>query len=227
MKSRALGHNDALALARKLSRYSTSTVSDALDRFGIEGGLRGILPVVDGMKMCGPAFTVRYIPIDQTRKGRVITYIDNVKRGDVIIIDNGGRTYCTSWGDLLTRKAQKMGVGGTLVYGACRDVDSIIELGYPVFTRGRFMMTGKDRVEVESTGQAVTVAGVRVSPNDIILGDSSGVVNVPLLKAAEVLIAAQEISASERGIATAVGKGSSLEDARGRFGYEGLQRAKE
>jgi len=178
------------------------------------------------MRMCGPAFTVRYIPIDQTRKGRVFTYIDDVRPGEVVVVDNGGRTYCTSWGDLLTRKALKQRLAGTVVYGACRDVDIIRELAYPVFTKGRFMMTGKDRVEVESTGQPVTVAKVRVSPSDIILGDSSGVVCVPFAKAKEVHKAAQEIAASEQGIASAVARGDSLEHARGKFGYEGLQRAK-
>jgi len=220
-------HDEAAAHAKRLSKFSTSTVSDALDRFHINGGLEGILPVVDGMKVCGPAFTVRYIPVDQSRKGRVFTYIDDVKKGDVVVVDNGGRTYCTTWGDLLTRKALRLGLAGTVVYGACRDVDTIRKLAYPVFSKGRFMMTGKDRVEVESTGQPVTVGDVRVSPLDIILGDSSGVVCVPYSKAREVQTAAEEISASEEGIALAVDSGASLKDARTKFGYEKLQRPKE
>ncbi len=219
-------HDEALAVAKKLSRFSTSTVSDSLDRFHIEGGLKGILPIIEGTRICGPAFTVRYIPVDQTRKGRVLTYIDDVKAGDVIVVDNGGRTYCTTWGDLLTRKAIKSRVAGTVIYGACRDVDTIRKLEYPVFSMGRFMMTGKDRVEVVSTGEPVTVADVRVSPLDIVLGDSSGVICVPLSKAAEVLGAAVEIAASEEGIARAVEGGTSLTQARSRFGYEKLQRPK-
>jgi 4-hydroxy-4-methyl-2-oxoglutarate aldolase len=226
-KESSFSHEEAIRLSQQLATFSTSTVSDALDRYRIKGGMEGIMPVVDGLKMCGPAFTVRYIPVDQTRKGRVFTYIDDVKSGDVVVIDNGGRTYCTCWGDLLTRKAMKLSLAGTVVFGACRDVDTIRQLGYPVFSKGRFMMTGKDRVEVESTGHPITVGDIRVSPLDIILGDSSGVVCVPIPKAIDVLAAAKEIAASEEGIAASVEKGVSLTEARNSYGYERLQRAKD
>ncbi len=226
MTERLPPNYDAGALAKELRQYSTSTVSDALDRFRIKGGLEGILPVVEGTKLCGPAFTVRYAPVDQIRKGRVLTYIDGVKAGHVIVVDNGGRTDCTTWGELLTKKALKQGIAGTVIYGACRDVDIIRSLSYPVFSKGIFMMTGKDRVEVESTNEPVGVSGVRVSPGDIILGDSNGVICVPLGKATEVLKAAGEIAANEGGIANAIESGISLTEARDKFGYERLQRPK-
>lgn len=209
-----------------MSVYSTSNISDALDRFRIVGGLKDIHPVIEGLRMCGRAFTVRYIPINQVTGGHVTTYIDDVRPGDVVVIDNGGRTDCTCWGDLLTRKAVKVGAAGTVVYGACRDIDSIRESGYPVFSKGKFMMTGKDRVEVESVNKPVTIAGVRVSPGDLILGDSSGVVCIPLAEAAKILEAVVEIAEKEERIATAIDKGVSLTRARKDQGYEKLQRPK-
>jgi len=42
----------------------TSTISDALDRLGIAGGARDI-PIVSLVKMAGPAYTVRYVPVEK------------------------------------------------------------------------------------------------------------------------------------------------------------------
>jgi 4-hydroxy-4-methyl-2-oxoglutarate aldolase len=53
---------------------STSAISDALDRFGLRGGCEGIFPVAAGVKMAGPAFTLRYVPIGQV-KGNVGDYM--------------------------------------------------------------------------------------------------------------------------------------------------------
>ena len=221
-----ISHEQSASLAKELGVYSTPNISDALDRFRISGGLQGILPIVDGVKMFGPAFTVRYIPADQIEKKPWKTYIDHVKPGDVIVVDNGGRMHCTTWGDLLTLKAIKLGIAGTVLYGCCRDVDTIRKMRYPLFSKGRFMMTGKDRVAVEAINQPITVADVLVSPDDIIVGDDSGVVCVPKARAGDVLAAVREITAKEEGIADSINAGNSLADARKKYGYGELQRAK-
>ena len=211
-------------MAKELAKHSTPNISDALDRFRIKGGLEGILPIVDGVKMAGTAFTLRFLPAEQTQKKPWPTYIDQVKKGDVIVIDNGGRTYCTIWGGLLSMKAVEAGISGTVIYGCCRDVDVIRALKYPVFSKCRFMMTGKDRLQLDATNQPVTVADVLVSPNDIIVGDDNGVVCVPLPKATEVLEAVDDIESKEGGIAEAIKRGVPLTEARKTFGYGELQR---
>ena len=66
----------------------TTSVSDALDRLGITGGLLGIRPVVEGMAFCGAAFTVHYVPCG-VEKGTVGDFLDDVPPGQVVVIDNG------------------------------------------------------------------------------------------------------------------------------------------
>jgi len=68
----------------------TSTISDALDRLGIAGGCEGIFPIVPLVKMAGPAYTVRYVPVGEV-KGTVGDYIDSVQAGDVIVGDESGQ----------------------------------------------------------------------------------------------------------------------------------------
>ena len=220
-------HEYAKQLAKEFAKHSTTNVSDACDRFRIKGGLEGILPIVEGVKMCGTAFTLRFLPAEQTQKKPWPTYIDYAKSGDVIVIDNGGRTYCTIWGGLLTLKAIESGIVGTVVYGCCRDVDVIKANRYPVFSKCRFVMTGKDRLQLDAMNQPVTIADVLVSPNDIIVGDDSGVVCVPFAKAPEILESVKDVASKEGGIADAVKKGSTLTDARKKYGYGELQRPKD
>lgn len=212
-------------IVEKFKPLSTSVISDALDRFGIGGGCHGIAPVVSGVKMVGTAFTVRYVPIGSV-KGTVGDYIDDVLPGDVVVLDNKGRTDCTVWGDILTTSAELKGAAGTVIDGVCRDVTGILEQRYPIFTRGKFMMTGKDRVMVEASQVMVSVATVQVKPGDILVGDDSGVVVVPQELAPKVLEAALEIEEAESSIVEAIRGGLSLGEARKKFGYHKLQAEK-
>ncbi|MDH4265950.1 MAG: RraA family protein [Deltaproteobacteria bacterium] len=204
---------------------STSTISDALDRFGLRAGCEGIFPIVPGVKMAGPAFTLRYVPVGQV-KGTVGDYIDIAQPGDVIVLDNNGRTDCTVWGDILTVVAQRKGIHGTVIDGVCRDVPNILKEKYPIFTRGRFMMTGKDRVMVEAMNVTVSIGKTQVKPGDIMIGDDSGVVVVPRERAEEVLKLALEIETAENQIEEAVRSGLSLKEAREKYHYHSLQSKK-
>jgi len=204
---------------------STSTISDALDRFGLRAGCEAILPIVSGVKMAGPAFTLRYVPVGQV-KGTVGDYIDIAQAGDVIVLDNNGRTDCTVWGDILTVVAKRKGISGTVIEGVCRDVPNILKEQYPIFTRGRFMMTGKDRVMVEAMNVTVSIGRTQVKPGDIMIGDDSGVVVVPRERAEEVLKLALEIETAENQIEEAVRSGISLKEAREKYRYHSLQSKK-
>lgn len=210
---------DLLARFRALD---TTTVSDALDRLGLTGGCVGILPINHGTRACGHAFTVRYRPCGPTR-GSVGDFLDDVSPGQVVVIDNGGRPVGTVWGDIMTVLAVKKGIAGTVIDGACRDLPRIRSLGYPIFTRSFTMITGKDRVEVESVNQPVSIANEQVCPGDLMLADDTGVVRIPAGRAEAVLAVAEEIEAAERRILEAIDNGMSLREARALHGYHALQ----
>lgn len=206
-----------------LAGFSSATVSDALDRLGRPGALLGIAPLFDSARLRGPAFTVRYVTAGSP-PGTVGDYLDDVPPGAVVVLDNGGRTDCTVWGDILTAMAADRGVGGTVIDGVCRDVHRALGIGYPIYSRGRFMRTGKDRVEVSDVGRPVTVGGVQVRPGDLLVGDSDGVVAVPQDLIDGVAEICTQISAREEAILADVLDGTSLAEARRRHGYHLLQR---
>lgn len=202
----------------------TPGVSDAMDRLGLPGQCLGIAPLANYAKtVAGPAFTVRYVPTSNP-PGTAGDFIDDVAEGDFVVIDNSGRTDCTVWGDIMTQVAGTQKFAGTVIDGVCRDVMKAISDGYPMFTRGRYMRTGKDRVEFLEANVPVSIGGARVRPRDIVVADANGVVVVPRERAREVAEAAQKIEGVERKIREEISGGKTLKEARAALGYHTLQR---
>lgn len=213
--------DEMLSLA---SGLTTAEVSDALDFFGLPGSALGIGHIAGAAKLFGRAFTVKYAPIDLTTPGTVGDYADHVGQGDVIVLDNAGRLDCTVWGGILSRMGMHRRFGGTVVNGVCRDTAEADGVGYPLFASGRFMRTGKDRVQVEATQVPVALGDVRVVPGDVIVGDRDGIVVVPEARAVEVFGKALATREAEEKILQSVLQGESLANARRLHGYHTLQR---
>ena len=218
-----MNHEDQELLAL-FEGLDTPGVSDAMDKLGLPGQCLGIAPLDNYTKaVVGPAFTVKYVPAS-TPSGTVGDFIDDVAEGDIVVIDNGGRTDCTAWGDIMTQYAGAKKIAATVIDGVCRDVTKALADGYPLFSKGRFMRTGKDRVQVEATNVPVSVGAARVCARDIVIADANGVVVVPRDRAREVATAARQIEAAEAGIREQISRGRTLREAREALGYHTLQR---
>jgi len=209
----------------RLRELPTAAISDALDRAGIPGALHGIAPLSDGFRAVGPAFTVRYAPIgDGDGGGTVGDFLDDVPPGAVIVIDNDGRDDVTVWGGIMTEVAALRGISGTVINGVCRDVSASLARDYPLFSRGRYMRTGKDRVRLAAVGERLIIAGVEIRPDALLCADADGAVVVPAAEAEPVAEAAERIEQVETEIVAAVRAGSTLRAARKKLGYHDLQR---
>ncbi|HBN84800.1 MAG TPA: diguanylate cyclase [Clostridiales bacterium] len=206
----------------EFKKLSIAAVSDALDRLGIHGTCLGISPISNCNSMVGRAFTVKYLPV-ALNKGTVGDYIDEVPAGNVVVLDNSGRLDCTVWGDILTSVAHMKGIAGTIIDGVCRDVSLSLELKYPIFSRGKYMRTGKDRVDAIAYNVPVAIGDVQIRPGDIIFGSDDGALVIHQEREAEILAVAQQIEAKEEGIRQEVMKGTSLKAAREKYGYHQLQ----
>ncbi len=202
----------------------TPGVSDALDKLGLPGQCLGVAPLDNYSKVIvGPAFTVQYVTAS-VPPGTVGDFIEDVAPGDVVVIDNGGRTDCTVWGDIMTQYAGTRQIAATVIDGVCRDVNKALGDGYPIFSKGRFMRTGKDRVQVQSVNQPVSIGTARVCARDIVVADANGVVIVPRARAAEVAACARQIELIEADIRALIAQGKTLKEARAALGYHSLQR---
>jgi 4-hydroxy-4-methyl-2-oxoglutarate aldolase len=210
------------ARVERATRLDTATISDALDRLGIVGQCYKIKPCDPGFRMTGRAFTILYGPAAKPA-GTVGDFIDDVPPGSVVVLDNGGREDATVWGDILTEIASRRGLAGTVIDGVNRDKALCLKLNYPVFSRGSWMRTGKDRVQVENMNAPVTIGGVRVAPGDILRGDADGVTVIPAEHEEAVLAAAEDIHAAEERIREAARGGMRLDEARTQNRYHQLQ----
>lgn len=215
-------HDVSDANIARTARIDTATLSDALDRLGIPGQCQRIKPLDPKFSLVGRAYTLRYGPAGQP-PGTVGDYIDDVPVGAIVVLDNAGREDATVWGDILTDIAHRRGIAGTVIDGICRDATLSLTLGYPIYSRGSWMRTGKDRVQVEATQVPVNIGHARVSPGDLLRGDADGVVAIPRALEDEVLTAAEEIDAAESRIRDAVRSGLRLDEARQKFKYHQLQ----
>lgn len=180
-------------LVAAFATLESSYVTDAMGRFG---GMTGdIRPVDLGMRLCGPAITVRAPPGDVLM---VFKALDIAQPGDVLVIESHGYPAVSQWGDLTSMIGQGRGLAGVVTDGALRDIGGILKVGFPVFARHCFVPLGSLSDGPGEVNAPVAVGGVPVMPGDIVVGDHNGVVVVPRIEAENVLVRARAVAEHER-----------------------------
>jgi 4-hydroxy-4-methyl-2-oxoglutarate aldolase len=117
--------------------------------------------------------------------------------------------------------ASYRGLAGTVIDGLYRDSALSRELSYPVFARGCYMCTGKDRVQMVGLQVRVALGQVRVGSGDI--GDGDAVVVVSRERESEVLETVRFIEEATERIREQIARGVRLDEARQQLGYHNLQ----
>ena len=187
-----------------LEQVSAANLSDALHRGGV---LEGIRPLFKGVRMVGPAVTVRTYPGDWAKP---VEAIEVAKKGDVIVIDAGG-VGPALWGELATHSAIQRGVAGVVINGAIRDTFDIVQLGFPAFAKLIMPNAGEPKGFGE-IGVPVTVGNRRIENGDWILGDDDGVVVLPKTVAAEYANRGMDVLEKENRIREEIKEGSTLSE---------------
>jgi 4-hydroxy-4-methyl-2-oxoglutarate aldolase len=176
-------------------------VSDALDALGLDGAVSGILPVWERARVGGRVVTMRTVPAAGRKSARHlgVAAIELAEPGDVIVIEQQaeGEPASATWGGLLSRAAQRSGVGGIVVDGACRDVDEIRELGFPVSARLVLPFTARRRFIEDCVGEPITIRGCPVASGDHVIADGSGVAFIRAADLEEVARQAGRLAARE------------------------------
>ncbi|MEP7276916.1 MAG: RraA family protein [Betaproteobacteria bacterium] len=191
----------------QLAQYSTSIVSDALDELALLGVLPGLQAQRVGQgRVVGRALPVRLEPkVNDPSAYRfgggvgkpLEQVLQTMQDGDIVVMDLGGSNRAAAWGGLASRIAQRRGVRGTIMWGACRDVDEIRAIGYPVWSVAVCPRRSRNEFTFGAINQPVTIAGVTIAPRDYIVADESGVIAVPHARIDEVLALASRIALQE------------------------------
>jgi 4-hydroxy-4-methyl-2-oxoglutarate aldolase len=208
---------------------STANVSDGLDRLGIKGAPHGIGPLWDSCpKIVGPAATLKLVPAGKAGESPVLGTLEAVKRGrpgDVLVIDQGGRTDVNSYGGVAGFTTRHFGLVGCVIDGVTRDIDEYKQLNLPVYGKGFIQQSIRDRCACAGYAIEVQLGGVPVRPGDLVMADENGVCVVPQEKAAEVLAFAKLFKSIEDTVVEAVRGGADPVEAHQRVRYDMMTKA--
>jgi 4-hydroxy-4-methyl-2-oxoglutarate aldolase len=175
----------------------TGTTSDALDECRIAGVVPGstLRPTDPAARLVGQALTVlnqRREAASMHKSGLGEIEAHNLaEAGDVLVIQGVGGV--SSMGGVSASVGKRQGEAGAIVDGAVRDIDHSRRIGYPIWCSSVSPITGKWRIQTVAINRPVSIAGVSVSPGDLVIADEVGVCFVPLERAAEVLAVAQRL----------------------------------
>jgi 3-hexulose-6-phosphate synthase/6-phospho-3-hexuloisomerase len=184
-------------------RVSAPNIADASHT---KGCMVGIIPrIKHGLKMIGKAVTVRTMDGDWAK---AVEAIDRAKKGEVIVIDAcGGHT--AVWGELASWSCKTKGIAGVVIDGAARDIDDIIEMDFPFFSKHIAPNAGEPKGYGE-IGSEITCGGQTVRAGDWIVGDESGIVVIHKENAQEIANRSLDIRERENRLREEIKRGSTL-----------------
>jgi 4-hydroxy-4-methyl-2-oxoglutarate aldolase len=168
-------------LMKQLGDIPTGILSDCMNRMqSLDAGIR---PIVPGLKVCGPAFTIQSVESNNWGAHQALVL---AKSGDVLVLAARGGMQNAVWGHVMTEAAKQRGLAGIIIDGCIRDSAENRSDNLPIFARGT-CPAGPHKGWPCNLNVPVSCAGVAVLPGDIIVGDDDGVVVVPASRAIQVL----------------------------------------
>jgi regulator of RNase E activity RraA len=214
-----------------LRTLRSAFVADALDALGLAGQsvgpdirmLSGRGPVVGRAITGRTRAIVRSASADVERDpvdpyGGLKAVLRRLRQDDLFVLATARCDDYAAWGELVSMAAQRAGAVGLLTDGLVRDVEPLIDLGFPVFARGTSPVDIAGRAQIVDIGRPVVIDGVTVETGDLVIGDRDGTVVVPQAVAADVVSRAGAKARDEEGFRRAVAQGTSLWEAFELFG---------
>ena len=185
--------DDGALFDRMADQLYVAVISDILDGLGYRNQVMqpGVLPVQpDRRPLVGRAATVLIAPqyevVEQPYTAQIAA-IDGLRPGDILVSAAGGAPGVAVWGELFSNAALARGARGMVTDGYHRDTRMLLDLGFPVFSRGARPVDLSGRGTVVVAGRPVEVAGVLVRPGDVLFAEIDGIVVVPAAVAEEVV----------------------------------------
>ncbi|HWQ38025.1 MAG TPA: RraA family protein [Burkholderiales bacterium] len=210
-------------LTDRLEKLYTGAVHDVLRAMG--HGRCVLPPAIKALdpakKVAGEVYTVSG-HIDQTREAHdtLVQWtglLSKAPAGKVLVCQPNTHRVALM-GELSAETLHRKGVRGYVVDGGCRDVEFILQLGFPVFCSFTTPVDIVGRWIPDRLGEPVTIGEVTVCSGDYILGDRDGVVVIPGKAAREVVARTEEVVRTENKVRTAILGGMDPQEAYLKYG---------
>lgn len=180
-----------------------ATVYEAAGRSGSVDP--AIKPLARGVRLLGPAITVRCHPRDNLMLHKALQI---AQAGDVLVAATDGYPQAGYWGGLMATSAMARKLGGLALDGCIRDSEEILRMGFPIFCRGT-CIRGTTKSVLGSVNHSILFGEVVVNPGDLVLGDDDGLVIIPQANIETVLAASRKRVESEKQKAAVLASGVS------------------
>ncbi|HXT11675.1 MAG TPA: cytidyltransferase [Candidatus Angelobacter sp.] len=142
---------------------------------------------------------------------------DHVVSNDVIVVANHAPGYAF-FGELNANLAVRAGAVGAIIDGVTRDLPDTRRMGFPVFAKGNYCKDTRKRGVVSSRNKTIVVDGKSIHKDDLIFGDSDGIVVIPKQHEKEILGEALNRKKNEGSILLSIAQGTRTDELVKQFG---------